>query len=502
MGRSVRVPLSRIHRPPFAVRSFKDPEEIERLANSLREDGQLESVRLRPHPDIEGDYELVFGDCRIDGLNLIGAGEVDAVIEDLDEESVLFAQWAENEFRLPLSEYDRGRWLRHMIEEYGYSQKDLAERIGRPGNAGEQWVSRRLAILRLEGVLSRATVHRMSLRQTQAILNLDATEEELHELGREIEHHVKTHGDLPASTQIQNLYDDVRREFMRRQEMRPVSEVKEELEKADVEPVKDFDDLNRRIDPLRRISSDAEHMIRPPLPERTGLSVVKGRDVRRWCREHPEKLEDIQRAVKYNLLFYAAYDRVIEPEKAAMLQPLPIDDELLGEIAFGLESKKPVRGSGEWNTLRQWNQIKGLDSSTRVPEAVESPELMGPLEASGDQVKSVEEPVGEPRSTSPEQPAEECVREFLEGHEDPDLDLFTWEVAVAYGLSETEARELIGRVQFELYREQPGRRAAVTVCPLCKRHGADTGFIMDQAGDPRLSQLTLEQFVMGSLGGG
>jgi len=199
LSRSVRIPVSRIHRPKFIMRSFKPAEEIERLAGSLREDGQQSDIKVRPHPEVDGDYELVFGDCRLESLAVIEAEEVDAVVEELDEERMLFAQWAENEHRLPLSEYDRGRWLRHMIQEYDFSQKALAERIGRPGKAGEVWVSRRLAILRLEEKVTRALLHRMSMRHIRAILNLGATDEELHELGKEIAHYVKVHEDLPPS---------------------------------------------------------------------------------------------------------------------------------------------------------------------------------------------------------------------------------------------------------------------------------------------------------------
>ena len=184
-----------------------------------------------------------------------------------------------------------------------------------------------------------------------------------------------------------------------------------------------------------------------------------------------------------------------------MLQPLPIDDELVREIAYGLESKKPYRGSGEWNTLQQWNQIKGFDSSTRVPEASEPQESMGPLEESGEQLEFEEEAAVEPRRTRPEQPVEEYVREYLEEHEDPDLDFFTWKIAIAYGFTGAEAGELIRRIQTELYRDSADTGETLTCCPLCKRHGADTRLIMNQTGDPRLSQLTLKQFIINSRGG-
>ena len=214
MSRSVRIPVSRIHRPKFVMRSHKPRDEIERLASSLRDDGQQSDIKVRPHPEIDGDYELVFGDCRLEALELNGVDEVNAIVEELVGERMLLAQWAENDHRLPVSEYDRGRWLRHMIQEHGYKQKDLAERIGRPGKSGEVWVSRRLAILRLEKKVTRALLFQLSIRQSQAILNLSATEEELHELGREIEHYAKIHGGPPPSTQISMLYSEVRREFM------------------------------------------------------------------------------------------------------------------------------------------------------------------------------------------------------------------------------------------------------------------------------------------------
>ena len=496
MSQSIRVSISRIHRPKFVIRSHKPAEEIERLAGSLREDGQQSDIKVRPHPEIEGDFELVFGDCRLEALELIGVDEVNAIVEELDGERFLLAQWAENENRLPLSEYDRGRWLRHMIQEHGHSQRELAERIGRPGNAGEQWVSRRLAILRLEEVLSRATVHRMSLRQAQAVLNLGATQEELCELGREIEHYVKVHEDLPPSTQISMLFSEVRREFMRRQERQPVSEVKEQLEEFEVEPVKDFDDLSKRVERLRMRSSEAQDMIRPPLPERQGLSTVKARDVRQWCREHRDQLEDIQRAVKYGLLFYAAYNRVMEPERAEILLGLPINDEMIREVAYGLESKRPHRGSGEWNTLQQWNQIKDIDYSVEEPEAVVQQADLGALEPQMLPEKPRSEPVHEPRGpVAPEQPAEEYVREYLVEHPEANLDVYVWEIAVAYGLSEYEAGGLVRRVQRELYVERGDSRDPPTLCPLCKRHGADTVLIRRLARDTRFSQMTLEQFV-------
>jgi len=479
------------------MRSFKPAEEIERLAGSLREDGQQSDIKVRPHPEVEGDYELVFGDCRLDSLALIEAEEVDAVVEDLDEERMLFAQWAENEHRLPLSEYDRGRWLRHVIEEYGYTQKGLAERIGRPGKAGEHWVSRRLAILRLEEIVSRAILNQLSIRQTQAILNLGATQEELYELNREMEHYVKIHGVPPPSTQISGLYGEVRREFMRRQESRPVSQIKEQLEAVEVEPVKDFDDLSKRVERLRMRSSEAQNMIRPPLPERQGLSTVAAREVRQWCREHRDQLEDIQRAVKCGLLFYAAYNRVIEPEKAELLLGLPINDDMIGEVAYGLESKKSHRGSGEWNALQQWNQIKDIDYSVEETEAEVQRMELGALEPQRPKEKPRSEVVSEAqRPVAPEQPAEEYVREYLEKKPEADLDIFVWEVAVAYGLSEAEAGELIRRINRDLHKERGDTREALTLCPLCKRHGADTRLIRRLMNDSRFAQMTLEEFVL------
>lgn len=94
------------------------------------------------------------------------------------------------------------------------------------------------------------------------------------------------------------------------------------------------------------------------------------------------------------------------------------------------------------------------------------------------------------RRTRPEQPAKEYVREYLEEHEDPDLDFFTWEIATAYGLTETEAGELIRRIQTELHRDSADTWEILTRCPLCKRHGIDTRLIMNPARAGELRRLS------------
>jgi len=336
----------------------------------------------------------------------------------------------------------------------------------------------------------------LRLRHIRAILNLGATDEELHELGKEIAHYVKVHEDLPPSTQISILYGEVRREFMRRQESRPVSQVKAQLEAVEVEPVKDFDDLSKRVERLRMRSSEVQNMIRPPLPERQGLSTVKARDVRQWCRMHRDQLDDIQRAVKYGLLFYAAYNRVMEPERAELLLGLPINDDMIREVAFGLESKRPHRGSGEWNSLQQWNQIKDIDYSFEEPETVVQHTDLGALEPQRPPEKPRSETVTETRGpVAPEQPAEEYAREYLVEHPEANLDVYVWEIAVAYGLSEAEAGELVRRIQREIHVESGDSRELPILCPLCKRHGADTKLIIRLTRDTRFSQMTLAEFV-------
>jgi len=101
----------------------------------------------------------------------------------------------------------------------------------------------------------------------------------------------------------------------------------------------------------------------------------------------------------------------------------------------------------------------------------------------------------------PREAALDHIRRFLDEHPEPDEEYLSWEVAIGYGVSTKEGRELIGQVKRERgIEEEPLEAPPEVTCPLCSRGGASREMILGRVRDPSLGQLTLLEFVMGEMG--
>lgn len=189
------VPVSRIQPSPVQMRSSMDPGALARLAESLRRDGQQRPVKVRPLPDEH--FELVFGHRTVDAAKIAGMEVVQAIVEDLTDEEVMWAQFAENEYREDVSDYDRARWLRNMIDKFGHTQTELAERIG----MGRSRIAQLLRMLELEKIVTAVTIQGINERQARAILA--APEEDRSALVQYIEVYLEERGETPPASAIE-----------------------------------------------------------------------------------------------------------------------------------------------------------------------------------------------------------------------------------------------------------------------------------------------------------
>src|SRR4051794_16003417 len=73
-------------------------EALESLREKIREHGQLNPILVRPHPKIEGRYQVAFGHRRLRAVKEIGRN-VRAVVRQLSDEELVIAQGQENHER-------------------------------------------------------------------------------------------------------------------------------------------------------------------------------------------------------------------------------------------------------------------------------------------------------------------------------------------------------------------------------------------------------------------
>ena len=145
--------LDRIIADPDQPRTEFDEEALARLAESLRDRGQLQPIRVRWSDDLDR-YVVVVGERRFRAAALAGMETIACVVAtaDASAEDLLEDQLVENALRLDLKPIEQARAYRRLIEARGLTHRQLAERL----RVGHSSIARALALLNLPGEIQEA----------------------------------------------------------------------------------------------------------------------------------------------------------------------------------------------------------------------------------------------------------------------------------------------------------------------------------------------------------
>lgn len=130
---AVMLPLDAIDADPKPWHSRGKPseEEVEAFAAMLRAGEPIRHpILVRPHPQEDGRYELVFGTIRYWGANRAGRATMLATIEELSDAEASLASIGENEARANVPYLQLGWSALPLAEAPGALQKQIAERAG------------------------------------------------------------------------------------------------------------------------------------------------------------------------------------------------------------------------------------------------------------------------------------------------------------------------------------------------------------------------------------
>jgi ParB/RepB/Spo0J family partition protein len=137
------IPLECLHESPFNKRrNFGDLDE---LADSFRSVGVLQDVLARPHPEKEGEYELVFGHRRFRAAKLAELVAIPAKVKTLTDEQVCDAIIIENGQRENIHPLEEAETFEQSMRVQRLSAEDLAAKIGK----SRSYVFGRLKLLNL-----------------------------------------------------------------------------------------------------------------------------------------------------------------------------------------------------------------------------------------------------------------------------------------------------------------------------------------------------------------
>jgi ParB family chromosome partitioning protein len=135
--------VDEIHPNPRQPRQQFDAEAVSGLAESIKAQGLIQPVIVRPR--LEGGYELIAGERRWRAATEAGIATVPAVVREADDRDTLLLGLVENVAREDLSPVEEARAYAVLIDEFALSLPDVAERVGK----SKPSVSNRLRLLEL-----------------------------------------------------------------------------------------------------------------------------------------------------------------------------------------------------------------------------------------------------------------------------------------------------------------------------------------------------------------
>lgn len=122
------VPLTQIRPNPRQPRHHLDERALQELETSIRAQGILQPLLVRP---VDGAYELVAGERRFVAARRAGLDRVPVVVREISDDRVLEASLVENLQREDLDPIDEALGYQALLEDLGYTQERIAERVGK-----------------------------------------------------------------------------------------------------------------------------------------------------------------------------------------------------------------------------------------------------------------------------------------------------------------------------------------------------------------------------------
>ena len=124
----LEIPTARIRPNPRQPRKRFDPDSLAALMASIKEHGVIQPILVTE--TIDG-YQLVAGERRLRAAQAAGLDRIPAVVRQLADRDQLQLALVENLQREDLDPIETADAYRRLIEEFGFTQDDLAGRVGR-----------------------------------------------------------------------------------------------------------------------------------------------------------------------------------------------------------------------------------------------------------------------------------------------------------------------------------------------------------------------------------
>jgi len=168
-GSGKRLPVDFIIANRSNPRRSFDPEQLEELTNSIREKGVMSPLLVRPTDD-PNIFELIAGERRWRAAQRAGLHDVPVIIREVDDKEALELAIIENVQRADLNPLEEAMGYGQLIEQFDYTQQDLAQVIGK----SRSHVANTLRLLKLpEDVRSMVSSGALTAGHARTLITVD-----------------------------------------------------------------------------------------------------------------------------------------------------------------------------------------------------------------------------------------------------------------------------------------------------------------------------------------
>lgn len=183
-GQIFLIPQENIAPNPNQPRQRFDYDELEGLAQSIRQNGILQPITVR---QTEAGFELISGERRLRAARLVGLTKIPAIVAELDNKNSAVFSLIENLQRQDLDCFEEAEAIDRLVTDYGMSREELSRKLGKAPST----LSNKLRLLRLpEDMRYRLTRGGLSERHARALLQLDNDEQRARALGIMLDRHL------------------------------------------------------------------------------------------------------------------------------------------------------------------------------------------------------------------------------------------------------------------------------------------------------------------------
>ncbi|WP_345014551.1 ParB/RepB/Spo0J family partition protein [Pseudaeromonas paramecii] len=178
-GELRRLPVAWLKPGKYQPRKDMSQEALEDLANSIRAQGVIQPIVVRPLG--EQQFEIIAGERRWRACQLVRLHEVPCLVKDVPDEAAVAIALIENIQREDLNAIEEAVALQRLLEEFGLTHQALAEAVGKSRSA----VSNLLRLNQLNDDVKRLVEHGdLEMGHARALLALEG--EQQSELARNV----------------------------------------------------------------------------------------------------------------------------------------------------------------------------------------------------------------------------------------------------------------------------------------------------------------------------